>query len=403
MTWPAAARDKQGQDLQQVLSIAEQKNLLVTHSAQAQKIFKVLLECHTASLGYHKYQCDNKTCSHTHVHYNSCGNRHCPQCGALKREQWLRDRLSELLPVKYYHTVFTLPHELNALCMGNRKVMFDLLFEAASITIQTISGDKQFMGAAPGIISVLHSWGQQLSFHPHIHCIVSGGGLDINKKWITAKKAKYNYLFPVKAMSKIYRAVFMKRLKACIAKGKVSSGMTDDDWNVLKEKLYAKDWVVYCRQPFGGPQAVMEYLGRYTHKVAISNHRILKVEQDGVTFNYKDYADHGKTKTMQLSVEEFLRRFAHHILPKHFTKIRMYGYLANRGRTARLADLYSHLKLPRPMPKVKLNARVWLLTLTGADVQLCPRCKQGMLQLIEVVRPRGDPSLQSPSLKEAWR
>lgn len=377
--------------MQEVLQIAEQRNLLKNYSPQIQKIFNALLQCHTPALGYHKYVCDNKDCAHVHLHYNSCGNRHCPQCGALKKEQWISDRMSELLPVKYYHVVFTMPHELNSLCLGNRKQLFDLLFETSAAVLQTFSRDVKYMGATAGITAILHTWGQQLSFHPHIHCIVSGGGLDSKGNWKNANKDRHAFLFPVKAMSMVYRTLFLKRLKALISSGKVKHSMSEQQWNVLKETLYKKDWIVYCKRPFGGPQQVIEYLGRYTHKVAISNHRLQSVDAHGVSFLYKDYADDSKTKTMRLSIEEFLRRFAQHILPKGFTKIRMYGYLSNCNRTTRLKQIQKLLKLPRPMPKVKLSAAVMMLTRFAFNPLQCPKCKQGTLELIEVVRPRSDP------------
>lgn len=377
--------------MQAVLQLADQRNLLKSFSYQTQKIFSALLHCHTPAMGYHKYTCDNKHCAHVHLHYNSCGNRHCPQCGALKKEQWISDRMSELLPVKYYHVVFTLPHELNSLCLGNRKQFFDLLFETSSSVLQIFSRDEKYMGATPGITGILHTWGQQLSFHPHIHCIVSGGGLDAKGNWKNANKDRHTFLFPVKAMSSVYRGLFMKRLKAFIGSGKVKHSMNEQQWNMLKEALYKKDWIVYCKRPFGGPQQVIEYLGRYTHKVAISNHRLQSVDENGVRFLYKDYADASKTKTMRMSIEEFLRRFAQHILPKGFTKIRMYGYLANHNRTARLRQIQKLLKLPRPMAKVKITPVVMMLTRFAFNPLLCPKCKHGTLKLIEVVRPRSDP------------
>ncbi|HEY5236282.1 MAG TPA: transposase, partial [Rhabdochlamydiaceae bacterium] len=240
------------------------------------------------------------------------------------------------------------------------------------------------------------------SFHPHIHCIVSGGGLAATGKWKNANKDKHGFLFPVKAMSIVYRAMLLKRLQGLIKQGKlhpvgcasngVNLAISDEEWNTLKEKLYKKNWVVYCKRPLGGPEQVIEYLGRYTHKVAISNHRLLSVEESGVTFRYKDYGEGSKLKVMKLSIEEFLRRFAQHILPKGFTKIRMYGFLANRYRTSRLQQIQKLLKLPRPMPKIKLSAVVMLLTRYAFNPLLCPKCKQGTLKLIEVVRPRSDPN-----------
>lgn len=315
--------------------------------AHTQKVLQRLKSCRTSSLGYHVYRCSEEGCRHVKYQYHSCRDRHCPQCGALKKQQWIEARTAELLPVKYYHVVFTLPDELNGLVMGHRRELYKLLFDASSQTLLKFAADPKYLAALPGVISVLHTWGQQLSFHPHIHCIVSGGGIAPDGSWKQATKNDWQFLFPVKAMSKVYRGKFMERLKELLDSAEVTAPAGTDVRGLIN-LLYKKDWVVYAKAPFGGPHAVIEYLGRYTHKVAISNHRISSIDEqdDTVSFHYKDYADESKQKQMTLKGEEFIRRFEQHILPKGFTKIRTYGYLSNRNRHWRVKEVLKNMKLP---------------------------------------------------------
>ena len=311
-----------------------------------QKVLHCLMICRTAALGYHAYRCSDEACGHIKYQYHSCRDRHCPNCGAIKKQEWIEARMQELLPVKYYHVVFTLPHQLNSLVLGHRKLLYKLLFDASSQTLLTFAKDPQYLDALPGIISVLHTWRQQLSFHPHVHCIVSGGGIAKNNSWKDAKKNNYRFLFPLKAMHTVYRAKFVQSLQQMIAKGEVI--MPDGtDGKTLISLLYQKDWIVYAKAPFGGPHAVIEYLGRYTHKVAISNHRICTINADDtVTFDYKDYANNNSKKQMTLSCNQFIGRFKQHILSQKFTKIRTYGYLANRNRQGRINEVLKGMKLP---------------------------------------------------------
>lgn len=356
-------------------------------NGHVQHVLDHLMKCRTAALGYHLYKCVNEACGHVHYQYHSCRERHCPNCGTLKKQQWIEARMQELLPVKYYHVVFTLPHELNSLVMGHRKLLYKLLFDASSQTLLSFAKDPQYLGAVPGIISVLHSWGQQLSFHPHIHCIVSGGGITTDNLWKHAKRNIYRFLFPVKAMGAVYRAKFVEGLKGMIAKGQV---MLPDgtDGRVLMDTLYHKDWVVYAKAPFGGPQAVIEYLGRYTHKVAISNHRIHSINEDGtVTFEYKDYADGSKHKQMTLTAKEFIRRFEQHILPKGFTKIRTYGYVANRNRHGRINAVLTGMGLPVHKGLVTIPLVLRMQEQYGIDISECPCCKGKTMQLVQVCVP----------------
>ncbi|MEJ7831125.1 MAG: IS91 family transposase [Segetibacter sp.] len=350
-------------------------------------VLQRLMICRTAALGYHLYQCRDEACGHIKYQYHSCRDRHCPNCGALKKQEWIEARMQELLPVKYYHVVFTLPHELNSLILGHRKLLFKLLFDASSQTLLTFAKDPQYLNALPGIISVLHTWGQQLSFHPHIHCIVSGGGITKENTWKEAKKNKYDFLFPVDAMHTVYKGKFLQSLKKMIAKGEVTMpDGTDGKW--LIDSLYLKDWVVYAKAPFGGPHAVIEYLGRYTHKVAISNHRICSInEDDTVTFDYKDYSDGNTKKQMSLPAKEFIRRFQQHILPKKFTKIRTYGYLANRNRHARINEVLKSMKLPLHKGLVKIPLELRMIEQYGIDIAECPCCKGKTMQLLQVYYP----------------
>src|SRR5919112_5711107 len=255
--------------------------------SHVQKVLKRITQCRTSALGYHVYKCSNNECGYIKYQYHSCRDRHCPCCGAIKKQEWIEARMQELLPVKYYHVVFTLPHELNSLVLGHRKLLLKLLFNASAQTLLTFAKDAHYLAAQPGIISVLHTWGQQLSFHPHIHCIVSGGGIIDGNRWKEAKKNYYGFLFPVKAMQKVFRGKFLQSLKQLIAEGEVILPAGTNAKQLLNI-LYAKDWIVYAKAPFAGPQSVIEYVGRYTHKIAISNHRICCIDdqQSTVTFDY---------------------------------------------------------------------------------------------------------------------
>lgn len=266
--------------------------------------------------------------------------------------------------------------------------MYKLLFDASAGTLLTFAKDEKYLGALPGIISVLHTWGQQLSFHPHIHCIVSGGGITSDNRWKEAKKNQWQFLFPVEAMSIVYRAKFLQALQKMITTKEVILP-ADINSKTLFNLLYQKDWIVYAKAPFGGPHAVIEYLGRYTHKVAISNHRICSIndEQGTVTFDYKDYADEGKQKQMTLTGSEFIRRFEQHILPERFTKIRTYGYLANRNRRQRINEVLKKMKLPLHKGLIKIPLQVRMKEQFDIDMDECPCCKNKTLKLVKVFYP----------------
>lgn len=351
-----------------------------------------LKKCKTSELGYHLYKCNDDDCAQYKYQYHGCRNRHCPQCGGFKKDEWVEDRRRELLPVGYYHVVFTLPHELNSLILGNRQPLFKLLFDASAQTLLAFGNDEHHLGAAPGIISVLHTWGQDLNFHPHVHCIVSGGGTvkntDGSYSWKNAKRIKDSFLFPINAMRTVFRAKFLVGLKS-LNENKLVQLPEGYNLQQLINILYNKKWNLYAKAPCAGPQQVIEYLGRYTNKVAISNYRMAEndLQNENVTFKYKDYADGDTTKLMTLKGEEFVRRFEQHILPKRFTKIRSYGYLSNRGRTMRMEKITVAMAIPPHPPKVKTPWTVRLFEKFGIKHTTCPHCKKESLELVWVNYP----------------
>ena len=375
--------------------------------AGSQKVLGALSRCRTASMGYHLYRCSNASCGQHKMQYHSCRNRHCPGCGGSRQQDWVEARMRELLPCDYYHLVFTVPHALNSLVLGNRKELFDMLFKSAHETLEEFGKNPRYLGGRAGIISVLHTWGQNLSFHPHVHCIVSSGGLRTNSKiktnqneqqeWVKGKKNVYGVLYPVQAMRKVYRAIFIKHLEKAIGKGKVHL-KEEQAWQQLKQELYGKDWIVYAKKPFGGPAQVVEYLGRYTHKVAIGNNRIREITAKGdIVFAYKDYADGNKQKQMSLEAMEFIRRFEQHLLPSGYCRIRGAGLYANQGRRTRISKLLQVLQVPQHAARVETPWYIKWMTRTGQDPLLCGCCKQGRLELVEVQRPKTwSSSLQKP-------
>jgi hypothetical protein len=376
--------------LQQLLQQTQRDNSVNSYS---NSVLLKLQNCRTSQLGYHHYRCENPDCGHVHYQYHSCRNRHCPACNWLKQDQWMEARMNELLPVKYFHVVFTLPHELNSLVMGNRTVLFKLLFDSAVHCLLTLSRDKKWLGAVPSITAMLHTWGQQLSFHPHLHCIVSGGGVDKELNWHDLKKKSHKgYLFPYDVMEPLYKKYFLANLNRMIIRQEITVD-AKVNWKKLKDQLYLKEWIVYAKSPMGNAAQVVEYLARYAHKVAISNHRILDISNATVVFQYKDYNDHNKSKTMPLSVDEFVRRFEQHILPKGFVKMRHYGILGNFNRKKRVNEILRKMKLPQHPPTVIIPYHLRLLEKYGIDIFLCPKCKKAKLELKEIVFPniRGSP------------
>ena len=319
-------------------------------------------------MGGHIDRCDNSECGKLHLSYNSCRNRHCPKCQGHQREAWIQKRESELLNVPYFHVVFTLPDHLNELCLRYPEKLYSMLFSTAWQTLKGFGENPHFLGAKTGMIAVLHTWGQNLSMHPHLHCIVPAGGVTASGNWKSAKN-KGKYLFPVKAMSKVLRAKFLDALN--------KQGFLEAD---LHKKLLQKSWVTYAKQPFQNPQHVVEYLGRYTHKVAISNHRIIHMDEKTVTFTMKNYKKGGQKQLSTLSHHEFIRRFSLHILPKGLVRIRHYGILSSTCKKKLLASIREQVG------EVKL-------TITRAPVQhgICPSCKKGHLEILCVFDGRGPP------------
>jgi Putative transposase/Transposase zinc-binding domain len=348
----------------------------------SRSIFKRLRICHTAGIGVHRLKCNKTSCGNEQYQYHSCGDRHCPNCGGLKKEQWLQDRMSELLPTTYYHLVFTLPQELRPVVMGNRGALFHLLFDASHHTINKLSADKKWLGGKPGIVSILHTNGQDLSFHPHIHCIVSGGGINAAGNWVKEKRSNGNYLFPKPTMEKEYKLYFLKKLQTLLDRQKLKT-VDVTALRITIAKLSTIRWNVHANAPFGGPAQILEYLGRYTHKTAITAHRIKEITGTTITFSYKDYSDGKKQKQMSLSHEEFARRFEQHILPMRFVKIRHGGYLSHNGKNKRIAAIHQQLNLPTPMPKVIIPFSLQMLQRTGKDYSQCPTCKEGKMERIE--------------------
>ena len=358
-----------------------------------QPTLRALQQCRTAALGGHVDACDS--CGHQQISYNSCRNRHCPKCQGLQKEMWAIQREEELLPVGYFHVVFTLPKELRGLCLRNPKLMYDLLFESAWYVIRTFGQDEKWLGAKSAATIVLHTWSQTLTLHPHVHCIVPSGGLTKSEKWKGPNKGNSNFLYPVLAMNQVYKAYFLRRLRQHLEVGELPLPCdfpTGDAYYNWKEALYKKEWVVYTKPPFGGARNVVKYLARYSHRVAITNQRITNITDTHVTFNYKDYNNGGVRKTMTLLGEEFLHRFSLHILPGRFRKIRHYGFLSNASKKkslaiARLALHQSHARKLSGAERRELAVS----RLFSNQGQLCPNCKKGQMIIMDIIAPNKDP------------
>jgi hypothetical protein len=319
---------------------------------------------------------------------------------------WLMAREGDLLPVTYFYVVFTLPHELNDLCRYTPSVLYDLLFESAKQTLQQFGRDNRWLGAEIGVTMVLHTWGQNLSLHPHVHCIVPNGGLKKDGTWQFPKRGNEKFLFPVKAMQSVYKALFMKELDQCIQDKTLNlppDFSTDKSvYKAWKNDLYSKNWVIYAKRPFGGPKLVIEYLGRYTHKVAISNHRIKHQDTEGVTFEYKDYKTGGEKKDMRLTTAEFIRRFVQHILPPKFRRMRHYGFLSNASKQKSLAKARQSLKVKAQAILDKAARReAARQRLLGQHPNLCPCCKTGKMRRVGILPPCRAPPNVGEELKNA--
>src|SRR5262245_17410828 len=363
-------------------------------SAEQAKVLRRLAACRTAALGGHVDTC--AACGFSRNSYNSCRDRHCPPCQATKRAAWLETRLERLLPVPYFHVVFTVPDLLHPLFLHNQRRLYDLLFHAASATLLTLAADPSRLGAQIGFTALLHTWGQNLLFHPHLHCVVTGGGLSKDRQqWVAGKP---HFFLPVRVVGKLFRGKFLAGLKEAYQAGRLClQGRVQDladpgAFQHLLDACYARHWVVYAKPPFGGPEHVFRYLGRYSHRVAISNHRIVDFQHGKVTFTLKDYADGGTRKTLTLTAVEFLRRFLVHVLPLRFVRIRHYGLHAGKHADTKL-DIARRLLDPTSTPRSTTIARsdrqqLWwerFLERTGIDVMACPRCQTGRLIRKEVI------------------
>ena len=355
------------------------------------RVMTAIEVCRTAALGGHLERCDQ--CGHERNAFNSCRDRHCPKCQCLARAQWIEDRQSELLDCPYFHVVFTVPEEIAAIAYQNKKVVYGLLFQITAETLKTIAADSNHLGAEIGFFAVLHTWGQNLSHHPHLHCVVPGGGLSPDgQRWIGCRPG---FFLPVRVLSRLFRRRFLESLQQAFDAGKLQFYAALEP---LQERhafarylarTKASEWVVYAKRPFAGPEQVLDYVGRYTHRVAISNHRLLDIENGQVCFRWKDYRHGDQPKTMTLSAEEFIRRFLLHVLPNGFQRIRYYGFLANRDRQEKLAQCRRLLGMhTAPEPALTPQEKDYLdryEELTGCSLRQCPHCRQGRMVIVQIL------------------
>jgi Putative transposase/Transposase zinc-binding domain len=359
-------------------------------SREQDRVLRDVTACRTAALGGHVEECDR--CGHRRVAYNSCRNRHCPKCQATAAAEWMEARQAELLPVEYHHVVFTLPATLGPIALRNQQEVYGLLFKAAAETLQQIAADPKHLGAEIGFLAVLHTWGQNLQHHPHVHCVVPGGGLSPdNSRWVACRPG---FFLPVRALSRVFRGKFLSLLRAAFDRGRLSFPGTLAalaDPGEFRRRLAASaktEWVVYSKPPFGGPRQVLKYLARYTHRVAISNHRLIALEDGEVTFHWKDYAQAGKPNTMTLTAIEFIRRFLLHVLPAGFVRIRHYGFLANRVCReklelcrALLLDVATSSDIVAAGPAYEPTEAVE----GGPEAHACPACGTGRMVIVETL------------------
>jgi len=360
-------------------------------SYQQLRVMRAIEVCRTAALGGHAEECDR--CGHVRISYASCRNRHCPKCQSLAKQRWLEDRQRDLLPVEYFHVVFSLPAQIAAVAYQNKQVVYGILFRAVAETVRTIAADPQRLGAEIGVLAVLHSWGQALEHHPHIHCVVPGGGLSPDgQRWISCRRG---FFLPVRVLSCRFRRLFLRYLNEAFEAGALKffhelEGLSHPAaWKRYLQAQRGRKWVVYAKRPFGGPQQVLDYLGRYTHRVAISNNRLLQLEDGKVSFRWKDYRDHSRQKVMTLAAEEFIRRFLLHVLPKGFQRIRQYGILGSRSRTGKLARCRQLLGVSVAVePQLVLeNWKARYEAVTGESVDRCPACLQGHMVRVGILLP----------------
>ena len=361
-------------------------------SAEQRRVLRDLSICRTAALGGHKKRCDR--CGHEQVVYNSCRNRHCPKCQAAARKQWLVARQQDLLDVPYFHVVFTVPEPLGPLALHNKRVLYGLIFRAASDTLATLARDPKHLGAEIGFLAVLHTWGENLHHHPHLHCVVPGGGLSRDPiGWVACAN---NFFLPVRVLSRLFRGKFLSFLQDAFDRGqlrfsgKLQALAQTASWKSFMKRLRSIDWVVYAKPPFGGAPQVLKYLARYTHRVAISNQRLVSIEDGKVSFLWKDYAHGNQQRTMTLDAVEFIRRFLLHVLPKGFVRIRYYGFLAHPQRKDKLAlirNLSDHEATGNTPSTVHDNQPHSASSSQDNPYERCPRCQVGTMILLERIPP----------------
>ena len=359
------------------------------------RVMSAIELCRTAALGGHVEACED--CAHTRVAFNSCRNRHCPKCQSSTRERWLADRQADLLPVPYFHVVFTVPSEVAEIAFHNKAVVYAILFDAVAATLKTIAADPRHLGGEIGFLTILHTWGQALTHHPHIHCLVPGGALSPDGRWLGCRP---NFFLPIHVLSSLFRRLFLERLQTAHVAGRLRfSGKLDglddaDAFAAVIRKLRRKNWIVYAKPPFGSPEHVLAYLGRYTHRVAIANSRLVSATETSVTFRWRDYRHGNASKLMTLDPHEFIRRFLIHSLPDGFHRIRHYGFLANGCRRARLAIIRHILTLMEPIATVAVEVGDTAKRLPHFDPTLCPCCG-GILRVTATLPrwPTGRPPL----------
>jgi hypothetical protein len=373
-------------------------------STSQRRVMTAIEVCRTAALGGHVEQCD--ACGHQRISYCSCRNRHCPKCQSLARADWIQRRQAELLDCEYFHVVFTLPEEIAALAYQNKEVVYGILFRAAADTLRTIAADPKHLGAEIGFFAVLHTWGQNLLHHPHLHCIVAGGGLSPDgNRWIGCRPG---FFLPVLVLSRLFRRLFLEELESAFDSGKLQFFHSLEPLQQPREfsrylaPARQAEWVVYAKRPFAGAQQVLDYVGRYTHRVAISNNRLLDIDAGQVQFQWKDYRDDNRQKTMTLSAEEFIRRFLLHTLPDRFQRIRYYGFLGNRYRQEKLARCRQLLNMAPPVEAPGESGRQedyrdQYEALTGSSLRECPVCHRGHMFTVETLPASKSPAIHDTS------
>ncbi len=380
-----------------------------TLSHEQRQALQDISDCRTAELGGHVEECDQ--CGHRQVAYNSCRNRHCPKCQATAAADWMEAREAELLPVEYFHVVFTLPAAINPIALQNPRAVYGLLFQAAADTLRQVAADPKHLGAEIGFLAVLHTWGQNLQLHPHVHCVVPGGGLSPDgSRWVPCRPG---FFLPVRVLSRVFRGKFLSRLKAAFDRatlsfhGKIAELADPSEFQRRIDACAKTEWVVYAKPPFGGPEQVLKYLARYTHRVAISNHRLTAMEDGEITFRWKDYAHGNEQKTMKLKAVEFIRRFLMHVLPAGFVRIRHYGFLANRVCREKLElcrSLLADVTSPESVAG-EHDSRLQEATERELAAHVCPACGEGRMVIVETIRAapgdRRRPACQEPATERA--